>query len=385
MSVSEDMALLDGRHRHLAYLSIDGDGEREVSVHVYPVATAADKFRLAVKLNSDHGYQLTQEDKRRCVIDMYTKYGMAVEDIAREVSVRDKTALEWTASIRKAEEDRLNETIFDAYMACWTQEEIAEATELTQQAVALKLPVLQETFPGSLLVKLSHFEEEGWKPPLYDIWNVECNNNEVKHFGNTPVEFVDNLLYLYTEPFDIVIDPFAGGGSTIDVCQKRLRRYWASDRKPIVERAHEIRQHDLVTDGITGPYQWSNVALVYPAPPYWKQAAGKYSTDETDLANMPLDKFTDTLVGIIHGYGAKLKPGAHLACIISPTQWRNEDKRTVYHDLDLARLVGKKLRLKQRILCPYSSQQYNGTQVDIAKEQKLLMALSRTMLVWERE
>jgi len=385
MSVSEDMALLDGRHRHLAYLSIDGDGEREVSVHVYPVTTAADKFRLAVKLNSDHGKQLTQEEKKHCVLDMYTKYGLSVEEIAREVSVRKQTALDWTASIRQAEEERENETIFDLWMACYTQEQIAEATGVTHQAIALKLPVLQERFPGTKLAKLSRFEEETWKPPLYDIWNAAKNTNEVKHFGNTPVEFVDRLLYLYTDPFDIVIDPFAGGGSTIDACQKRLRRYWVSDRKPITARENEIRKHDLATDGLSGPSRWADVALVYLDPPYWKQAAGKYSTDETDLANMPLETFTNTLVGIIHGYSAKLKPGAHIACIISPTQWSNEDKRIVYHDLDLARLVGKKLRLKQRILCPYSSQQYNGTQVDIAKEQKLLMALSRTMLVWERE
>ena len=59
---------------------------------------------------------------------------------------------------------------------------------------------------------------------------------------------VDNLLYFYTQPFEIVVDPFAGSGSTIDVCQKRLRRYWVSDRKPIPERAHEIRLWDM-TEG----------------------------------------------------------------------------------------------------------------------------------------
>ena len=60
---------------------------------------------------------------------------------------------------------------------------------------------------------------------------------------------MDNLLYLYTEPFDIVVDPFAGGGSTIDVCKKRFRRYFVTDRKPIVEREKEIRTHDM-TDGL---------------------------------------------------------------------------------------------------------------------------------------
>jgi DNA modification methylase len=40
------------------------------------------------------------------------------------------------------------------------------------------------------------------------------------------VRWVDNLLYFYTHPLDVVVDPFAGGGSTIDICKKRLRRYW---------------------------------------------------------------------------------------------------------------------------------------------------------------
>ena len=385
MAVAEDLELLDGRHRHLAYLTVDPDQSRTVSVLVYPVTASADKFRLAVKLNSEHGHQLSTDDKKRCVLDGYTKFGMTVEEIAKEASVRKAVALEWTSAIRQAEQDRENEAIFDLWMACYTQEQIAEQTGVPQQTVARKLGELPTKFPGTNRVKLSEYGDEDWARPLFDIWNADRNANKVKHFGNTPVEFVDNLLYLYTEPFDIVIDPFAGGGSTIDVCQKRLRRYWVSDRKPITARENEIRKHDLATDGLSGPSRWADVALVYLDPPYWKQAAGKYSTDETDLANMPLEKFTETLVGIIHGYGAKLKPGAHIACIISPTQWPNEDKRTVYHDLDLARLVGKNLRLKQRILCPYSSQQYNGTQVDIAKEQKLLMALSRTMLVWERE
>jgi hypothetical protein len=60
---------------------------------------------------------------------------------------------------------------------------------------------------------------------------------------------VDNLLYLYTKPFDIVLDPFAGGGSTIEVCKKRFRRKMFSDHKPIVERETEIRQYDLIGTG----------------------------------------------------------------------------------------------------------------------------------------
>lgn len=70
---------------------------------------------------------------------------------------------------------------------------------------------------------------------------------------------MDNLLYFYTNPFDIVIDPFAGGGGTIDVCKKRLRRYWVADRKPIVEREQEIRKADSA-DGLPPMHKrWSDV------------------------------------------------------------------------------------------------------------------------------
>ena len=179
---------------------------------------------------------------------------------------------------------------------------------------------------------------------------------------------------------------YNGSGSTIDICKKRLRRYWVSDRKPDVAR-DDIRECELTADTISGPPRWADVALVYLDPPYWKQAQGKYSQDGTDLANMPLEEFTDTLLQIIKSYAKKLKPGAHIACITSPTQWPNEDKSTNYHDLDLVCALAKtkNLRLVRRAVCPYSTEQYNGTQVEIAKEQKLWLVLSRTMLVWCRQ
>ena len=108
------------------------------------------------------------------------------------------------------------------------------------------------------------------------------------------------------------MDPFGGGGSTIDVCKKRFRRYWVSDRKPVPERAHQIREHDLTT-GLPGLSRWQDVKLVYLDPPYWKQAEGQYSDDPTDLANMPLEEFNRALAGVINGFSKKLSPGAVIA------------------------------------------------------------------------
>jgi hypothetical protein len=62
-------------------------------------------------------------------------------------------------------------------------------------------------------------------PPIYNVWKQQTKTEGSSHFGNSEVRWLDNLLYLYTKPFDIVVDPFAGGGSTIDLCKKRFRRY----------------------------------------------------------------------------------------------------------------------------------------------------------------
>ncbi len=114
---------------------------------------------------------------------------------------------------------------------------------------------------------------------IYTVWNFHKANNQVRHFGNIPPEIIDNLLFLYTKPFDVVFDPFGGGGSTIDQCLQRKRRYYVSDLNPIPARS-DIRQHDI-TQGL--PADLPVPDFVFLDPPYWRQAEGKYSRDETGV------------------------------------------------------------------------------------------------------
>jgi hypothetical protein len=223
------------------------------------------------------------------------------------------------------------------------------------------------------------FDADDGRRPIYNVWKQREKTSASSHFGNSEVRWVDNLLYLYTRPFDIVIDPFAGGGSTIDICKKRLRRYWASDRLPVVERVHEIRKHDL-TDGLPPLPRWQDAQLVYLDPPYWKQAEGKYSKDKTDLANMSLEAFTKTLADIINCFGKKLKAGAVIAMLMQPTQWNAPDREYTDHVIDMCRLV--KLPLSMRISCPYESEQYNAQMVEWAKKNRQVLVLSRELVIW---
>lgn len=386
MSVASDMTLLDGRHRHLAYLKVNDGKDVRVPVFVYQVESEADKFATAVQLNSSHGKQLSSDDKRHAAITLYATYRLPLDEIARRVCVRKATALEWTKAVRQEEEHRLNHTIFDMWLASHTAAEIAQSVAIGEQTVRDRIKeVSTEKFLGTKAWKLAKFtdfdEEEGLRP-IYNVWTFAKKSNGVNHFGNSEQRIVDNLLYLYTEPFDIVMDVFAGGGSSIDVCKKRLRRYWTSDRKPIVERANEIRKLDVTVELPPLNKRWSEASLTFLDPPYWKQAQGKYSNDAEDLANMSLENFNKTLSVVINGIGKKQSKGV-IALLMQPTQWNAPGKEFTDHVFDMVRLADpKRLKLVNRISCPYSSQQCTPQMVDYAKENKELLVLTRELIVW---
>ncbi len=135
---------------------------------------------------------------------------------------------------------------------------------MTKQHIGEQISKILEDVPKSYFLSINHEHDQDFNIPLYSVWNFQAKTKGSDHFGNTEVTIVDNLLYRYTEPFDVVVDPFAGGGSTMDICKKRLRRYWASDRevKPALEG--KIREWDI-TEGLPPLSRWKDVSLVLVA------------------------------------------------------------------------------------------------------------------------
>ncbi len=300
IEVNQHNELIDGWHRWTAHKKREAATVRAI---VTPTTSDAHLLELAIERNASHGLQLSQEDKRDMARKIYHSAPERERDekkkqLAKILSVSERTVREWLSRIDKDSKEARNKRIFDMWLACHTQEEIAEATNTPQQTVADLLPKMAE-LPDSVKPAAAHLTD--FTPPLYNVWKQQEKTPGSGHFGNSEVRWVDNLLYLYTQPLDVVVDPFAGGGSTIDICKKRFRRYWASDRKPVPERAAQIREHD-VTGGLPPLARWQDVKLVYLDPPYWKQAEGQYSNDATDLANMSLDKFNAELAKVINGF-----------------------------------------------------------------------------------
>jgi len=380
IEVNQNNELIDGWHRWTAHRKQEAD---EIKAIVTTTTSEAEFLELAIERNSAHGLQLSQTDKKDMARKIYNQTAESERDekkktLAKILSVSERTIREWLSRIDKDSKEARKKRIFELWLAGNTEKEIGELVGLTQQAVS------QQTADSPNVVNLNKTDQAAaehatdFSIPVYNIWKQQTKSEGSNHFGNSESTWLDNLLYMYTDPFDTVVDPFAGGGSTIDVCKKRFRRYFVSDRKPIVEREKEIRQHDL-TDGILKPSQWNDVKLVYLDPPYWIQAAGEYSDDPTDLANMTLDEFTTQLAKIVKQYAAKLSD-AYIALIIQPTQWKAPERQFTDHIGDMLRMV--KLPVDMRFSVPYESQQCNAQMVEWAKENKRCLVLSREIIVW---
>jgi len=381
IELNQHMELIDGYHRWTAHRKVEAE---TINATITRTTNEAEFLKLAIERNSAHGLQLSSADKKREAVRMYAAgTGESKEEISRVLSVSVKTVTRYLSDVDKQLREERNRIIREMWLACYTQDEIAEATDTPRRTVADQINSFGETGQLSKSARtLAQFGDEDYTPPLYNVWTFARKTNAVSHFGNSEQQIVDNLLYLYTEPFDIVVDPFAGGGATIDVCKRRMRRYYVSDRKPVVERENEIRLLDLTDDLPPLDNRWSDVSLTYLDPPYWRQAEGQYSDDPTDLANMPLEAFTETLIGIVNGIAEKQSRGV-VALLIQPTQWKSDDKQFTDHVMHLVNGINtERLTLENRVSCPYSTEQYNAQQVNYAKESRKLLVITRELIIW---
>lgn len=383
VEINQDDILIDGMHRLRAH---ETAGHADVPVRITKTKTEAELFFLAILRNASHGLILSQQDKKALAVRFCFEGQDRDAAIAALCISRQAWDL-WTADARETLAEQRRATILDMHLRCNTQDAIAAAVGVSRQEVGEEIedfarsanfgdPGIFRDFEGDAI--------DDTERRLYDMWNFAKANNEVRLFGNIPPEIIDNLLYLYTKPFDVVFDPFGGGGSTLDVCLKRKRRCWISDLTVIPARKDDIHQHDITT-GLGLP-KGLVPDLVFLDPPYWHQAKGRYSDKATDLGNVDLDTFVSTIGRIARDVktkwrGAKRTTG-RLAIIVSPWQ---EDGRKVHLQALLYEQISKYLTLEEWISVPYSTQIHGGAFVKAAKEQRQLLYLNRHLMVFRYE
>ena len=150
----------------------------------------------------------------------------------------------------------------------------------------------------------------GFRPTPYDVWPFKHDRAfGVPHPGSIPPAVVAHLLHYYTTSGALVVDPMAGGGTTLDVCESMGRRCLAYDIHPV---RPEIRRHD-VNEGL--PSEARECDLVFCDPPYHTMLARRYAED--GAADAPLSVWTDFLKRLAGACFAALKPGGYAALLLA--------------------------------------------------------------------
>ena len=105
----------------------------------------------------------------------------------------------------------------------------------------------------------------GFRPTPYDVWAFRHDRAfGIPHPGSIPPAIVAHTLHYFTDAGALVVDPMAGGGTTLDVCHSMGRRCLAYDIHPV---RPDIRQHD-VKDWISAGIPRMRPGLLRPALPH---------------------------------------------------------------------------------------------------------------------
>lgn len=374
--VARDGVLVDGYHRWQAHVR---EGLEEIQAINLGNLTDAEIIRESIRRNATHGQQLSRSDKQRMAGHLWTALAdlpasERVKDIAELLAVSERSVQNWTKDVRKAEKQAQQDKAWDLWLDCRTLESIADEIGVTH-------PTIHEWTVEKR--KSADFYNAPESRQHFDVWQFPTTDRDgggqQSYFGAVPPQVVENLLWFFTEPGDTVVDLFAGSGTTVEVAKRMGRRVWASDIRGNHYSPHlPIHQHDA-TQG------WPDAAprkanLVFLDPPYWKQAAGRYSDHPNEFAEMDYFRFIKEWRALLDSVKPHLADGGRVAFIISPTQ--NEDGSVVDHAFDLAgEAIMAGLRIERRIIVPYSTQQATGQQVTWARENRRMLKLYRDLVV----
>lgn len=372
--ISHENVLVDGWHRLEAHRRSD----KKTILAVQKRIAREDILEEAIRLNSEHGYQLSMADKKKNASALI-KVGREVKDIAALLSVERSTVAKWTRKAREEVEAEENAHIRELWTACWTDEDIGKVVGLTGQRV------------GQRLKEMGNIPELSDPPDAlseYTVWNfasADPNYGIAKYPGRMPGQIVENLLWYFTEPGDAVMDPFAGGCTTFDVCLEMGRRCLSTDIRPNTGLLKKgiVSEHD-VTGGLPDVplniKRDGGIKLLLLDPPYSQQKKGEYGDEDTNLANLGSDDFYGAMDVLFADARKTVAKGGRLAVIVSASQQKGE---TVDHALTFAQMLNERgWKYVIRMVVPYQTQQYTGAQVDAARKSRSILQLHRDLLVY---
>jgi len=351
--LTRDHVLVDGYHRLLAHRTA---GKTEIKARFIDIP----KDRVlweAARLNAAHGRQLTKTEKMRLARIFYKNNGCTLQEISEVLAVSTGTLSGWLRNVIQQAREEQKQKIIELYLdAKNTQQEIADKIGLSRSRIA--------EIVGKFKIEKTEHPPVPESLQLYNVWYFPRRDPRygLDFEGAIPGQIVENVLYYYTEPFQVVVDPMAGGGTTIDVCKAMYRRYLAYDLKP---KRDDVRQHDI-REGF--PKEAKNCDLVFLDPPYYNMVFSDLFKD--------IDKFYVFINKLAKDSFSTVKDDGYVAFLMQDMTEKGRHCLTG----ECYRLFRKAgFTCVDHVSCPLPTEQFLPQQVSRAKTERRLLGRNRDL------
>ncbi|MGH7213998.1 MAG: TRM11 family SAM-dependent methyltransferase [Tepidisphaeraceae bacterium] len=164
-----------------------------------------------------------------------------------------------------------------------------------------------------------------WDYPSQDYGDTPQGRPGYK--GATPSYLIWNLLQRYTKQKDLVIDCFAGSGTTLDVARDLNRRALGYDVHPARKDIFKVDARKLPAE-LTG-----KVDFVFIDPPYSTHL--DYGDDPRDIGKLDVAKgldYHDAMEQVFREIHRILKPARHMALYVSDSYVHDKGK-SAFHPI----------------------------------------------------
>jgi len=214
------------------------------------------------------------------------------------------------------------------------------------------------------------------EPELYNVWSFEKRDTRlgIQHPGNIPGQIVMNVLYYYTEQGDLVVDPMAGGGTTVDACLIMNRKCRAYDVNPPTDSEGKPIRYDIVKwdirDGF--PDKAKNCDLIFLDPPYYNMVFELWEN---------VNEFYDFMRFLAEESHKTVKDNGVVALLMQDMTEKGRyclsgECYMIFREVGFVCI--------DHISCPLSTQQFKDYDVSKARKEKRLLGRNRDLYIFKK-
>lgn len=217
---------------------------------------------------------------------------------------------------------------------------------------------------------------------FYNSWQFAENDPRfgMPHPGRIPGQIAGNVIYYYTEPGDLVVDPMAGGGSTLDVAAHLERRALGYDVAP---RRPDITKWDIA-NGF--PDEAKDAQLIFMDPPYWNMIDEGYT--DASSSRKSLDGFREWYRKLMYDAAHTVRKGGFVSVINMGQYFRlPDDFQPGYIDWPIEtykNMEAAGLTPWARVACIFPTSLHGGFDVDAAKKGRFMLPILGDIVIMRR-